>query len=144
MQVCDYSHIYETLWYNKEFITRRKTVLEACRHIVISIHFYPLIMVIQYFCPYIAESQSLEHDAKVSKVVVKFCNSPNIESAFTKMTSEIESILEPQKFPKLRRACVQRINSLGSNLPRSLVTKLRNTVTLDDMLDVFSESPYWN
>ena len=60
------------------------------------------------------------------------------------MTSEIESILELQKFPKLRRACVQRINSLGSNLPQSLVTKIRNTITLDDMLDVFSESPYWN
>ena len=98
----------------------------------------------QYFCLYITESQSLEYDAKVSKAVVKFSNSPNIESAFTKMSSEIESILEPQKFPKLRRACVQRINSLGSNLPQSLVTKIRNTVTLDDMLDVFSESPYWN
>ena len=89
-------------------------------------------------------SQSPEHDANVSKAVVKFSGSLNIESAFTKMTSKIESILEPQKFPKLRRACVQRINSLGSNLPRSLAAKIRNTVTLDDMLDVFSESPYWN
>ena len=52
--------------------------------------------------------------------------------------------MEVQRFPKLRRACVQRINSLGSNLPRSLVTKIKSTVTLDDMLDVFSESPYWN
>ena len=92
----------------------------------------------------ITGSQPPEHDANVSKAVVKFSGSLNIESAFTKMTSEIESILEPQKFPKLRRACVQRINSLGSNLPRSLAAKIRNTVTLDDMLDVFSESPYWN
>ena len=60
------------------------------------------------------------------------------------MTSEIESILELQKFPKLRRACVQRVNSLGSNLPRSLVARIKGTVTLDDMLDLFSESPYWN
>ena len=60
------------------------------------------------------------------------------------MTSKIESILEVQRFPKLRRACIQRINSLGSNLPRSLVTKIKNTSTLDDMLDLFSESPYWN
>ena len=60
------------------------------------------------------------------------------------MTSEIENILEFQKFPKLRRACVQRINSLGSNLPRHLVPKIQRTVTLDDMLDVFSGSPYWN
>ena len=60
------------------------------------------------------------------------------------MTSEIESILELQRFSKLRRACVQRVNSLGSNLPRSLVAKIKSTATLDDMLDLFSESPYWN
>ena len=80
----------------------------------------------------------------MSKAVVKFSKSLSIESAFTRMTSEIESILEVQRFPKLRRACVQRINSLGSNLPRSLVTKIKGTATLDDMLDLFSESPYWN
>ena len=60
------------------------------------------------------------------------------------MTSEIESILELRKFSKLRRACVQRINSLGSNLPRSLVPKIQNTTTFDDMLDVLAQSPYWN
>ena len=60
------------------------------------------------------------------------------------MTSEIESILELQKFPKLRRACVQRISSLGSNLPRSLIPKIQFTATLDDMLDVLAPSPYWN
>ena len=80
----------------------------------------------------------------MSNAVVKFSESLNIQSAFTRMTSEIESILEVQRFPKLRRACVQRINSLGSNLPRSLVTGIKNTATLDDMLDLFSESPYWN
>ena len=60
------------------------------------------------------------------------------------MTSKLESILELQKFSKLRRACVQRINSLGSNLPRSLVPKIQNTTTFDDMLDVLAQSPYWN
>ena len=83
----------------------------------------------------------LEHDFNVPNTVVKYSN---IQSAFTRMTSEIESILELQKFSKLRRACVQRVNSLGSNLPRSLVTKIKSTATLDDMLDLFSESPYWN
>ena len=60
------------------------------------------------------------------------------------MTSEIESILELQRFPKLRRACVQRISSLGSNLPRSLIPKIQHTATLDDMLDILAPSPYWN
>ena len=60
------------------------------------------------------------------------------------MTTEIENILELKKFPQLRRACIARINSLGSNLPQSLVPKIQKTVTLDEMLDVFSGSPYWN
>ena len=60
------------------------------------------------------------------------------------MTSEIESILELQRFPRLRRACVQRISSLGSNLPRSLIPKIQHTTTLDDMLDILAPSPYWN
>ena len=60
------------------------------------------------------------------------------------MTSEIENILETEKFSKLRRACIQRINSLGSNLPRSLVPKIQYTKNLDDMLDVLVQSPYWN
>ena len=60
------------------------------------------------------------------------------------MTTEIENILELKKFPQLRRACIARINSLGSNLPQSLVPKIQKTITLDEMLDVFSGSPYWN
>ena len=91
-----------------------------------------------------AVSPSHKHDTDMSKAVITFSKSLNIESAFTRMTSEIENILEFQKFPKLRRACVQRINSLGSNLPQHLVPKIQCTVTLDDMLDVFSGSPYWN
>ena len=94
-----------------------------------------------------AGSQSLEHETNKSKVVAKFSNfdkSLNIESAFIRLTSEIENILELKKFPKLRRACIARINSLGSNLPQSLVPKIQKTVTLDEMLDVFSGSPYWN
>ena len=91
----------------------------------------------------IRSSQSYKNDTK-TKTIVKFSKSLNIESAFTRMASEIENILEVQKFSKLRRACVQRVNSLGSNLPQSLATRIKDTDTLDDLLDLFSESPYWN
>ena len=87
---------------------------------------------------------SLENDANMSKPVMKFSESLNIESGFTRMTSEIKSILEFQQFPKLREACVQRINSLRSNLRRSIIPKIQRTVILDDMLDVFASSPYRN
>jgi len=60
------------------------------------------------------------------------------------MTSEVEGILELKKFSKLRRACIQRINSLGSNLRKSLVLKIQQTHSLDDMLDVLAQSSNWN
>ena len=96
------------------------------------------------FCANASFISSLGHDNNASNAVIKFSASLNIESAFTRMTSKIESILELQKFPKLRRACVQRISSLGNNLPQSLVPKIQHTTTLDEMLDVLVPSPYWN
>ena len=92
----------------------------------------------------VLSSQTLEQDIDKSKAIVEFSRDLSIYSAFTKLTSKIESILELQNFPKLRRAVVQRICSLGSNLPRSLVPKIQQTTTLDDMLDVLAPSPYWN
>ena len=89
-------------------------------------------------------SQTLEQDTNKSTAVVKFSRNLGIDPAFTKLTSKIESVLELQRFPKLRRACVQRISSLTSNFPRSLVPKIQQTTTLDEMLDVLAPSPYWN
>ena len=60
------------------------------------------------------------------------------------MTIRIEAILENLNFTKLRRACIQKIRSLDSTLPNSLIPKIQSTTSLDDMLDVLSESPYWN
>ena len=60
------------------------------------------------------------------------------------MVSSIESILENQNFARLHRACIREINSLGSTLPNSLVPTIWSTTSLDDMLDVLSQSPYWN
>jgi len=79
-----------------------------------------------------------------SRTVARFSKGVNISSAFSRLTSEIESILELKKFTKLWRACIQEINSLGSNLPQSLVPKIQQTSSLDNMLDVLAQSPYWN
>jgi len=95
-------------------------------------------------CVVIALSPSLEVNLYKPKPVAKFSKSLNIDSAFTRLTSEIESILELKKFSKLRRACIQKINSLGSSLPQSLIPKIQQTHSLDEMLDVLAQSPYWN
>ena len=78
------------------------------------------------------------------KSVVKFSKHSNINSAFTKMTSTIEGILETRNFKRLRRACIHEIHAMGSTLPKSLVHKIEPTESLDDMLDVLAQSPYWN
>jgi len=90
----------------------------------------------------LATSHTLKVHEDKSTMIAKL--SKGVESAFTRMTTQIEGILEVKKFSTLRRACIQRINSLGSNLPRSLVPKIQQTHTLDDMLDVLAQSPYWN
>ena len=42
--------------------------------------------------------------------VSKFSKGLNIGSAFNKVLSEIEGILELKKFSRLHRACMERIN----------------------------------
>ena len=110
-------------------------------HVIICL---PSKLVFMYCFVSITGSPSLEYDTNTSKAVIKFSKSLNVESAFTRMTSEIENILQLKKFCKLRRACIRRINSLGSNLPRSLIPKIQHTTTLDHMFDVLTPSPYWN
>ena len=62
------------------------------------------------------------------------------------MTSNVVAILETTNtnFKQLRRACIQEIHALGSTLPKALVHKIQPTESLDDMLDVLAQSPYWN
>ena len=62
------------------------------------------------------------------------------------MTSNIAVILETKnvKFNNLRRACFQEINALGSTLPKSLEGKIEPTKSLNELLDVLAQSPYWN
>ena len=80
------------------------------------------------------------------KAVVKFSKDASINAAYNKMTSNIAVILETKSvnFKVLRRACIQEIHSLGSTLPKSLVDKIKPTTSLDEMLDVLAQSPYWN
>ena len=91
-----------------------------------------------------ATSRTLEVYENKPTTIVKLSKGLNIESAFTRMTTQIEELLEEKKFSTFHRACIQRINSLGNNLPRSLVPKIQQTHSLDDMLDMLVQSPYWN
>ena len=70
---------------------------------------------------------------------------PNvIHNAHLRLIGEITDILATKNFKKLRRACYQEISAPSSSLPISLVKELKDTNTLDDMLDVLALSPYWN
>ena len=70
---------------------------------------------------------------------------PNIiHDAHLRLIGGITDILATKNFKKLRRACYQEISAPSSSLPTSLVKELKDTNTLDDMLDVLALSPYWN
>ena len=92
----------------------------------------------------VAEKESKDTD--YCKALVKFSKDGSINAAYNKMTSNIADILENKdiKFKNLRRACVQEIHALGSTLPKSLVHKIQPTKSLDELLDVLAQSPYWN
>ncbi|XP_065903145.1 uncharacterized protein [Dysidea avara] len=77
-------------------------------------------------------------------VSAKFPINWSISRAYGKLTSNVGILLESKRFEQLRRACVQEVNSLGSTLPKSLVPKIQQTKSLNDMLDVLAQSPYWN
>ena len=53
--------------------------------------------------------------------IVKYSKNLNIQSAFTRRLKVFWNC-------KSRRACIQRVNSLGSYLPQSLVTRIKDTV----------------
>ena len=78
--------------------------------------------------------------------VVEYSANMKINAAYNKMTSNVVAILETANinFKRLRRACIQEIHALGSTLPKCLVHKIQPTESLDDMLDVLAQSPYWN
>ena len=60
------------------------------------------------------------------------------------MTSAVETILTTGDFPQLRRACIHRIKSLKSNLPYKLIPQIKQTSSMNELLDMLAESEYWN
>jgi len=99
------------------------------------------------FIPLEPSTSSHNHTKKAedySMQLVKFSKGLDINSAFNEMTSAIEDFLSITKFSKLKRACVERINTFHSNLPRKLIPKIKATTTLEELLQLFAESEYWN
>ncbi|XP_065900326.1 uncharacterized protein [Dysidea avara] len=87
---------------------------------------------------------SSDHTKERSTELVKFSENVNIDSAFNKTTSAIEGFLATKKFSSLRRACIERINTLGSYLPKKLIPKIKCTNALDQLLELLADSEYWN
>ena len=79
-----------------------------------------------------------------SKAIVKFSKEWDIDAAYNNMTLGVETILAAGDFPQLRRACIHRIKSLKSNLPYKLIPQIKQTSSMNELLDVLAESEYWN
>ena len=79
-----------------------------------------------------------------SKAIVKFSKDWDIEAAYSNMTSAVETRLTTGDFPQLRRACIHRIKSLKNNLPYKLIPQIKQTSSMNELLDMLAESEYWN
>ena len=77
-------------------------------------------------------------------MLVKFSKKWDIEAAYNNMTSAVETILTTGDFPQLRRACIHRIKSIKSNLPRKLIPQILQTSSMNELLDMLAQSEYWN
>ena len=44
----------------------------------------------------------------------------------------------------MQRACIQKINGLGSNLPRKLIPIIESTSSVNGLLNTLTKSEYWN
>ena len=123
------------------FIAKYPPVLGSRTILTVICMFWVLIIV---HCFDLPVGQSSDHAKEHSTELIKFSENINIDSAFNKTTSAIEGFLSTMKFSNLKRACIERINTLGSNLPRKLIRKIRRTNTLDELLELLADSEYWN
>jgi len=87
---------------------------------------------------------SASHTKENSSQLVKYSEGISIDSAFNKTTCVIENYLSDTKFSNLKRACIERINTFHSCLPKKLIPKIKATNTLEELLELFAESEYWN
>ena len=94
----------------------------------------------------LAPSSLTVHDwtARQCKTIVKFSKDQHVETAYSSMTSAIETILTAGDFPLLHRACIHKIKSISSNLPRKLIPQILQTSSMNGLLDMLAQSEYWN
>ena len=80
-----------------------------------------------------------------SKAVVKFSKKWTIHEAYRRLMSSIEKdILASGHLPQLKRACIREIKALDSNLPRNLISQIKIASSVNKLLDILTESEYWN
>ena len=99
-----------------------------------------------YILPVEPTTSPSYHTKEHSTELVKFSGGEHvsIDSAFNKTTSAVEKYLSTTKFSTLKRACIEKINTLCSTLPRKLIPKIKATTTLEELLELFADSKYWN
>ena len=78
------------------------------------------------------------------RTIVKFSKDQHIETAYSTMTSAIETILTAGDFHLLRRACIHRIKSLKGGLPHKMIPQILHTSSMNELLDMLAQSEYWN
>ena len=77
--------------------------------------------------------------------MVKFIKKWTIDEAYRRLISSVEEeILTFGYLPRLQRACIREIKTLGSNLPYKLIPQIEDTSSVNGLLDTLTKSEYWN
>ena len=77
--------------------------------------------------------------------MLNFSDCDDVDECFSHFTAAMFEILSKAKFPSLRRACLENINTVGGvKLPNNLKDNIEATQNLDDLFDVLCGTPYWN
>ena len=77
--------------------------------------------------------------------MLNFIDCDDVDECFLHFTAAMFEVLSKAKFPSLRRACLENINTVGGvKLPDNLKDNIEATQNLDDLFDVLCGTPYWN
>ena len=77
--------------------------------------------------------------------MLNFIDCDDVDECFSHFTAAMFEVLSKAKFPSLRRACLENINTVGGvKLPDNLKDNIEATQNLDDLFDVLCGTPYWN
>ena len=79
-----------------------------------------------------------------SQIALTFSRDERIRSAFERLSATVINMIEHFKFSKLQHACIHKAMSPDSFMSKSVVPKVEETSTFENLCNVLTKAHYWN